>query len=353
MGNDFDDEVRYKNIDMMLVASMELDYVGKKENLEKSFKTLRETCGDKIDGRPFLMLNWGKKSENGLCVEACYPVKSDVSTEEVSSWVFQDGESFTLKFKGKYEDLDESYKKIFNFASEHGVQPGMNFLEVYLSGIPAEDKEYEIELVMILHPWFALLFDSVESILGPDAIIVLLNDLERITPLTNQDERFMVVREIMEKLDEMTDEEQRYEVLSRCADFYPDTRIEELRAVYEKDHSVDDVLGEMNKEQDWFSKPWREGREIHIIKVPHDKKNYESAKTPEEKRKYYCHCPMIRDSLDEGMPAIFCYCGTGWIRQQWEGILGIPLKVRLIRSLLKGDDVCEFAVELPEEIEVD
>jgi len=58
-----------------------------------------------------------------------------------------------------------------------------------------------------------------------------------------------------------------------------------MRSVYERQHDIDDVLEFMRKEQDCYSRPWREGNLIHIIKVPYRRKEYEKADSVEEKKK--------------------------------------------------------------------
>ena len=68
------------------------------------------------------------------------------------------------------------------------------------------------------------------------------------------------------------------------------------------------------------------------------------------KRAAYCFCPVIRARLDAGMPVTYCYCGAGWYRQQWETATGMPVRVEVVRSVLKGDDVCSFAVHLADEL---
>ena len=50
------------------------------------------------------------------------------------------------------------------------------------------------------------------------------------------------------------------------------------------------------------------------------------------------------------MSDTFCYCSAGWERQQWEGAIGQPVRVDVVKSLLKGDDLCEFAIHLPEDL---
>jgi predicted hydrocarbon binding protein len=42
-----------------------------------------------------------------------------------------------------------------------------------------------------------------------------------------------------------------------------------------------------------------------------------------------------------------CFCGSGWYDQLWEGILGKPVEIEVLQSILKGDDCCTFAITLP------
>jgi hypothetical protein len=93
----------------------------------------------------------------------------------------------------------------------------------------------------------------------------------------------------------------------------------------------------------------RDGDVIYSEKSPARPTAYENAKTVDEKRRAYCFCPLIRGGLDE-IPESFCYCGAGWPKQLWEGILEQPLQVEVVKSLTKGDDTCEFAIHLPPDI---
>jgi predicted hydrocarbon binding protein len=79
-------------------------------------------------------------------------------------------------------------------------------------------------------------------------------------------------------------------------------------------------------------------------------KKYEKAKTAKEKRQAYCFCPLVRDYLDQDVPITFCYCGAGWYRLQWEGAIGKSVKIDVVKSVLKGDDECQFAIHLPNDL---
>jgi len=59
---------------------------------------------------------------------------------------------------------------------------------------------------------------------------------------------------------------------------------------------------------------------------------------------------LVRSKLDQGMPVDFCNCGSGWFRQQWEGATGRPVRVDVLQSVLRGDEKCEFAIHLAEDL---
>ncbi|HUT21312.1 MAG TPA: hypothetical protein VM366_19345 [Anaerolineae bacterium] len=47
------------------------------------------------------------------------------------------------------------------------------------------------------------------------------------------------------------------------------------------------------------------------------------------------------------IPEIYCYCGAGYYKGIWEAILGQPVRVEVLESVLKGGDVCTIAIDLP------
>ncbi len=49
----------------------------------------------------------------------------------------------------------------------------------------------------------------------------------------------------------------------------------------------------------------------------------------------------------EMIPVIFCTCGGSWHVTLWEGIIGEPVKVELVESVLRGADCCAFRIRLP------
>jgi hypothetical protein len=95
----------------------------------------------------------------------------------------------------------------------------------------------------------------------------------------------------------------------------------------------------------------RQGRTIIATKIPKSQylAAYLAEPDPEKRRQTYCHCPRIRDVLQSSgsLPATYCYCGAGYYKGIWEGIVQAPVEVELLESVLDGGEVCKVAIHLP------
>jgi len=59
----------------------------------------------------------------------------------------------------------------------------------------------------------------------------------------------------------------------------------------------------------------------------------------------YCMCPLV-ESGPPGLSATFCYCSTGYVRETFERVTGLPVRVDLIESLKTGGKDCVFRVTI-------
>jgi len=57
-----------------------------------------------------------------------------------------------------------------------------------------------------------------------------------------------------------------------------------------------------------------------------------------------CYCPNVRDA--EKVPAIYCHCSRGWVREMLETVTGKPCDVTLITSIKRGDKECKLSVRV-------
>ncbi len=97
----------------------------------------------------------------------------------------------------------------------------------------------------------------------------------------------------------------------------------------------------------------RKGNILTITKIPYMSIPYLEATTKKEKAHYFCHNPMIREALlkeEEPVSPIFCNCSGGYYKNYWEAVLDQPVEVKLLKSVIKGDSVCSFSLQLPNSI---
>ncbi len=94
----------------------------------------------------------------------------------------------------------------------------------------------------------------------------------------------------------------------------------------------------------------RKGKRVIITKIPYSTKDFIHETNKRKKRYYYCHNPWIREAFlkeDRPIDPVFCGCSAGFFKNFWEAVLDQPVKVEVVKSLIKGDQICEFALHLP------
>ena len=96
----------------------------------------------------------------------------------------------------------------------------------------------------------------------------------------------------------------------------------------------------------------RRGNVIYHTKIPYMAIEYLRDKDPRAKRYHYCHCPLAREAILSGeeVSRNLCYCSGGYTKRPFEIAFNRSLKVEVVKSALWGDSVCQFAVEIPEEM---
>lgn len=338
-------EIVHKKIGEMLVAG--IGFRGEFKDIAPKFETLFEHCKDHICGPARALYDYGVYIE-GVYIEACFPVTQQVETDEIKSRKLEPVEVLSLVHHGPYENLGESYQKLYGYIRTRGIAATAFAREIYLDYNPENPEEQVTELQAVLHRWDNRFAAHAERVLGTDARKEIMKGSDTLfTFESGMEKRAQWVKAAMERLDTIADDDEKFEILSRCAHDFSEKRIESLRAIYEETGSVDEVLRAMERDPAWYENPRREQNTIYVTKVPYNQKGYEDAESKAEKKMHYCHCPLVRTRLEEGISPTFCYCGSGWYRQQWEGILGVPVRINVLKSLLKGDDECEFAIHIP------
>jgi len=338
-----------KKIDDMLVAGIRFRMQNPQE-MGSKFEELSRKCRDYICSTAMAVYDYGLGTERGVVTEACFPVTEAVQTAEIESRVLKGGKALTVIHHGPHEKIWESYQKLLDYMGEHGIPGSAIRREVFLECDPEDPGKDVTEIQVFPHDWEDRLARNVERVLGVDARREVMRGVEGITPESSKADRTSWIKAAIDRLDELADEDQKYDIVSSCAHVFSQKRIEELRAVWDRNHDIDELLKFMREDPDsWYAEPRREGSIIYTKKNPFDRKAWEESTTEAERKKAFCHCPMVRKNIDM-IPPTFCYCGAGWYRQYWEGILGKPVKIEFLKSLTRGDDTCELAIHPPPEV---
>ena len=118
-----------------------------------------------------------------------------------------------------------------------------------------------------------------------------------------------------------------------------------LRDIYRKTGDLEAVFDAMAGDRVKYTRPYIDGDAIVEVKPPRDGTAFAAAKTPAEQRMAYCFCPLAQAGVaTTPMPEPHCCCGGGWYKGIWEFILEKPVQMEVVRSVMRGDDECAFAI---------
>ncbi|UCE11542.1 MAG: GyrI-like domain-containing protein [Candidatus Thorarchaeota archaeon] len=340
-------EVAFKVIGDILVASIRRTIQSRNE-LMPLFKNLEESVSEYICGPPMTIFHLDTPVE-GFDAEAAFPVREPVEAGGIRSRIVSGGEAWSVMHYGSYENLAQSAQKLHKYRHSRGLATALLPREIYHAG-PFEDNPEDnvTEVVDVVHDWQDRFWNGLGEILGEDTRAKIVEGAEEITPHSTGFERGAWVKTALKRLEEHADEEQISEIICRCAHVRPGADIAQFREVYEKNHDLDELMAAYAESQGWIEKPYRKGNVIYTTKVPMNREGWENATTLKEKIPQFCYCPVVHHLLDE-TPSIFCHCGGGWARQVFEGVLGVKVKVKLLKTVVAGDNVCAWELHLPED----
>ena len=220
--------------------------------------------------------------------------------------------------------------------------------------------------------WQDKLFDAVAKQAGAEAGIAVLDGGELLSDESPARERLVWTCQMLERLEDLADLETRQEIMTDCACRYPREDLLEVKMAYRVNGDLDQVLQMLQEkflgflrdgleleegliktilDNGWGLPGKRQGTTLVAKKIPKSGylRQYFQEEDPDQKRRLYCHCPRVRDEVgnDPKLPMEYCYCGAGFYKGIWQEILGQPVEVEMLESVMQGDDVCKIAVHLP------
>lgn len=341
----------YKKLEPFQIAFIKIR-VDTRDEFPSLLTHLKGVCGDSISGSPLAIFHNGAVKD-GYLVEIAYPVSSPVEKNQVRTRMLEASPALTMYHYGPHQNIRETVIKVYDYLDKHAWTTSLFRREIYRVLDFTRPEMNVTEVQVILHEWDRLLAAGLEKLLGADARQQLMQGIESITPESSSADYTSWIQQAIARLDALTrDNEKKCLLVSCCAHVFPQERIDHLRTIYEQG-AFDDILREMYADDFWYEKPVRRGNVLYMRKNPFDPEGYANAVSPAERRKAYCHCSFVHPYLDKipsKLSPTFCYCGAGWYRQLWEGILDQPVKIEQVETLLKGNDQCTFTITLPLEL---
>ncbi len=334
--------VIHKNLEETLVAYVRIH--GKFSDVAKSLEIVRKASENKIVGAQIVVHHWLVQDSDGHDMDVCIPVSEEILQGEAKSMILEKCEAMTMTHSGSYESILDTYRKVTKETYEHGLPIAESGREVLIVFDADNPEKNVIEIQEVLHDWDNRFSKKFVDVLGIKARNRVLECYTDISHESSREDRAKAVKCAIDLLDDIATEDQKIEVLSGCAHVFPPELIAKMRNVFVETNSVDDVLEAMAAAGN-YPKFTREGNVLYSSKQPYNPVAFAKAITRKEKMEAYCFCPMIKYNLDE-ISGTFCYCGSGWSRRLWEGILDKPVKVEIVKSLTRDDDECTFAVHL-------
>ncbi|MHA1933833.1 MAG: hypothetical protein ACW97A_01005 [Candidatus Thorarchaeota archaeon] len=341
--------IEHKIVEDLLVASIRFHGTHWDPEIHKKLKHLKDELGSSISGPAFVHSHWGTIDENGqIDIEVGFPINQSVEKSGLDNRILPGGEVLSTIHRGSFADLRNSISIIANVIREHHLLLKESFEREILLQYDSEVKEIEVQYHLL--PWMDSFSNGLGSVLGPEARDYVLQGSEAFDPQSGAISRTKWVSSAIKRLEEVSDDSQRQEILTACGHRFPEERIETPRAVYEKTGDIDMLLAAMHEDA-WYEKPAREDNIVYVTKAPWNRQKYEEATSELEKKYFYCYCGSVREAIvnpEIEVSPSYCYCAAGWFKALWENILVQPVRVDVVKSILKGDDNCKFAIHLPE-----
>lgn len=349
----------YKRLEPVRIAALKA-VINSRDELPLLFSRLQLVCGSFINGKPMAIFHGGAVQE-GFLVEAAFPVEYPVESGEVHSRLLEATPALTTFHYGPHQTIRETILRLYEYQRKRAWSSSLIRREIYTALDLNDPYKNVTEVQFLLHQWDQLLAEGVEKTLGTFASQKVMQGIEAIHSESSFEQYSAWIQKAIDRLDALTDDESvKCQAVSTCAHVFPQERIEHLQKIYQAG-DIDDVLREMYRDDFWYEKPVRRGNVIHMRKNPFNPEAFAQAKTPSERRKAYCHCPFVHPYLDgayqskdgqrpAALSPTFCYCGAGWYRRLWVGILGKPVKIEYAETLLRGNDQCTFQIILPLEL---
>lgn len=325
-----------------------------REELPARIKEVRTACGDAAIG-PLTHIFRFDTPVDGFDSEIGFPVSAPINQGNVKTHTLRRLDFFAATHRGPVSTLRETSGQVYGHMNRVGLAPELELVEIYHNFDSENEDANQIEVRGAFLAWPEIYQQHLLRVLGSEAADGIWAGGEAITPFTLVDDRVAWVSESLARLRQHTTQDQQFEILSSVALVRPSEDTAKYRTIYEESgRSIQAVLDAQNKDLEstrsggWIDPPYCNDKVLHLSKVAYNREEYEAATAPDELRRAYCFCSLIREANDPKVDPIFCYRAAGWAKQFWEPILDVKFtRCDITHSILKGDRFCAWNYHLP------
>jgi hypothetical protein len=161
----------------------------------------------------------------------------------------------------------------------------------------------------------------------------------KITEKTDRKKIALFVEKAMERLDATVDEETRFKIMENCGYACAEVNrksVERFAARRRKFKTLDEFLEAEQRKPSIGTRLERHGDIVYQFYTPQS-----------FTRPVRCYCGLLGGlPADEKVSLTYCHCSKGFVEKVWEAILGKPVKVELLQSVISGAKECKFVVHL-------
>ena len=179
----------------------------------------------------------------------------------------------------------------------------------------------------------------IEQLAGKTVATKVMEGSEQITEKIDKGKTADLVKNAIQRLDALVDEKTRIQIMQNCG--YNCAKknskvIERAVARRKKFASINEFLDAEQQKPMKGTRLTREGDILYQFYTP-------QAFT----RPMRCYCGLLRGlPRDESVSKTYCHCSRGFVEKYWASVLGKPVKVDLLQSVVCGDRECKFAIHL-------
>lgn len=145
-------EIEEKSVETILIAGYRMK--GEYQDIGKGFSIVGKKFGRHSNGKPLGLYYDGEYKGDNADFEACFPIRKGSDVDGISVRELKGGKCITLIHKGPYDNLSESYKKLFENINEKGYKTLLPTREIYIKGpgmiFKGNPKNYLTELQIFI-----------------------------------------------------------------------------------------------------------------------------------------------------------------------------------------------------------